>query len=89
MKRFLTGLLFFLLIAAKANPNFEIACRKLAAETAIQVVFEDRPVSRDDSRNLETLKRLSIFGKSPHHNVLGLTHAEPTASLDVLPRTHD
>lgn len=86
MKGVVTGLLFFLSASANASPGFEVACQKLAAEAAIRVVFEDRPVSRDDSLGLEALKRLSTSGNNPYHNVLGLTHAEPVASLDVLPR---
>jgi len=67
------------------SSGFELACEKLAGQAAIRVVFEDRPVSRDDSRSLNVLKRLSGAGNNPYHSVLGLTHAEPTASLDLTP----
>lgn len=86
LKSFVATLLLTLSPAAIAGSSFEIACEKLAGEAAIRVVFEDSQVSRDDSRNLETLKRLSRSDTSPYHNVLGLTHAEPVASLDVAPR---
>lgn len=79
-------LLFSLPTAVMGGSGFEVACEKLASEAAIHVVFEDRPVSRDDSRKLDALKRLSGAGTNPYHSVLGLTHAEPTAGLDVMPR---
>ncbi|UCV09827.1 hypothetical protein [Dechloromonas denitrificans] len=78
--------MFFLPPAVIGGTGFEAACEKLASEAAIRVVFEDRPVSRDDSRQLDVLKRLSGAGTNPYHSVLGLTHAEPAASLDVMPR---
>lgn len=86
LQAFATSLLFFLSLAAKADTRFEVACEKLAAEAVIRVVFEDRPVARDDSQGLDVLKRLSGSGTNAYHNVLGLTHAEPTASLDLAPR---
>ena len=86
LKRFVATLLLFLPVAAMADTRFEIACERLEAEAAIRVVFEDRTVSRDDSRNLDVLKRLSRSGANPYHHVLGLTHAEPSASLDLAPR---
>jgi hypothetical protein len=78
--------LFFYSVAATADNRFAIACEKLASEAEVRVLFEDKQVTRDDSRNLEVLKRLSKSGPNPHHSVLGLTHAEPTASLEVTPR---
>ena len=85
-KRLLVILLFFCSIAARADTRFTLACEKLASEADIRVVFEDRQITRDDSRSLEVLKRLSKSGPNPHHSVLGLTLAEPTASLDITPR---
>lgn len=86
MNLLVATLLLFCSVAATADTGFIIACEKLAAEADIRVLFEDSAVTRDDSRSVEVLKRLSKSGPTPHHSVLGLTHAEPTASLDVTPR---
>jgi hypothetical protein len=71
--------------AASANPGFEDRCASLVAEAKVSVVFEDKPAARDDSRSLTELKGLSGSGPNAHHNVLGLTHALPSARLDVIP----
>ncbi len=86
MKPVVATLLLFFSLAAAADTRFSIACEKLAAEADIRVLFEDRPLTHDDSRSVEVLKRLAKSGTNPHHSVLGLTHAEPTASLEVTPR---
>ena len=83
MKTLLT-LLVLTTTAATANAqSFEARCRTLASEARIQVVFEDRPVTRDDSRSLDELRRLSQSGASTYHRVLGLTHAEPSSSMEL------
>lgn len=86
VKPVVATLLFFFSLAATADSRFTSACEKLAAEADIRVLFEDRQLTRDDSRSFEVLKRLARSGANPHHSVLGLTHAEPTASLEVTPR---
>ena len=86
VKPVVATLLYFCSVAAIAETRFASACEKLAAEAEIRVIFEDRQLTRDDSRSLEVLKRLSKSGPNPHHSVLGVTHAEPIASLDITPR---
>lgn len=79
------ALLLGLAPGATAQTGFEQACEQLASTAQMRIVFEDRPLTRDDSRSIEVLKRLSQAGSSPYHSVLGLTHAEPSASLDLTP----
>lgn len=71
---------------ASAQTRFEQACEQMAAAAQMRIVFEDRPVTRDDSRSTDVLKRLLQAGSSPYHSVLGLTHAEPSASLEFSPQ---
>lgn len=78
-------LLLFISPPAIADTKFALACEKLATEATIRVVFEDQQVIRDDSRSIEVLKRLSQSDSNPYHSVLGLTHAEPSARIDVTP----
>ena len=55
VKPVVATLLFFFSLAAAADTRFTIACEKLAAETDIRVLFEDKPLTRDDSRSVEVL----------------------------------
>ena len=59
VKPVVATLLYFCSVAATADTRFASACEKLAAEAEIRVIFEDRQLTRDDSRSLEVLKRLS------------------------------
>jgi hypothetical protein len=67
--------------------GFAERCRELSQQVRISVIFEDRQVITDESRNIEALNGLS--GKRAdayHHRVYGLTHAEPYFRLSVVPR---
>ena len=55
MKAVVVTLLFFFSLATAADSHFSIACEKLAAETDIRVLFEDKQLTRDDSRSVEVL----------------------------------
>jgi len=55
VKAVVATLLFFFSLAAAADTRFSIACEKLAAEADIRVLFEDRPLTHDDSRSIEVL----------------------------------
>lgn len=70
--------------ASAGSDSFVARCQKMAGDAQILAVFEDRPVTQDSSRGLETLKALSQAGgnANPYHRVLGLTHAEPAVSLE-------
>lgn len=86
--------LLALLMTSLANAQspvgatFESRCELLAKESKIQTTFEDKPITRDNNRTLDELKRLSQSGKTttasnPYHRVLGLIHAEPSSRLDL------
>ena len=89
----MTGLLAALLIgssgAVAAEDGFGAACDKLAGEARIEAIFEDRPVTRDESRGLDELKRLAQSRSSRYHHVLGLTRAEPSVDVDFSARFLD
>ena len=53
------ALLLCLSPGALAQSRFEQACEQMAAAAPMRIVFEDRPVTRDDSRSIEVLKRLA------------------------------
>lgn len=85
----LVAVVLFVLTSADAiaggGLSFEDRCARLGAEAKISVTFEDKQVSRSDSRSLSELKRLSGSRSNPYHSILGLTHALPSASLAVTP----
>jgi len=85
----LIALVLFALTASDATAgsslSFEDRCARLAAEAKISVVFEDKQVNRSDSRSLSELKRMSGSRANQYHSILGLTHAVPSAKLDVTP----
>ncbi len=59
-----------------ADADFAQRCEALAAQARISVVFEDRPITRDDTRTREQLRHLSQLGGAPTHHVYGLTYAQ-------------
>ena len=73
-------------LAAQAD-NFEQRCERLARTASVSVVFEDTPVTWDTRRSAEELKKLGPTQGNPYHTVLGLTHAQPTANLQVSHRS--
>ena len=83
MKTLFTLLVLCSCAATAMAQGFGARCNTLASETRIQVLFDDRPAARDDSRSLDELRRLSQSATSPYHRVLGLTQAEPTSHLEV------
>lgn len=66
-----------------AGGDFTERCEKLVADARIRVVFEDSPVTRDDSHNIAELTRLAGSGVNRFHNVLGTTRGEPIASMTL------
>ena len=70
---------------AASSASFEDRCERLGADARIFVVFEDKPVSRSDSRSIAELKGLSGVRSNQYHSILGLTHAVPSAKLDITP----
>jgi len=73
-------------VAAQAD-NFEQRCERLAQTASVSVSFEDTPVTWDTRRSAEELKKLGPSQGNPYHTVLGLTHAQPTANLQVSHRS--
>lgn len=81
----LARLLVWLLLfpgAGAAATEFEARCQQLAESAgAVNVVFEDIPVTWDTRRDPDELRRLSGGEPNPWHTVLGLTRARPTARV--------
>ena len=76
MKILLLALALLPLVAAAEADGFTQQCERLAAGARIEVLFEEPPVTRDDSRSRDELMRLSQSSRNPNHAVLGLTQAE-------------
>jgi len=83
MKTLITLLLLTSAATMAGAQSVAERCQALASQAQIQVVFDDTPVTRDDSRTLDELRRLSQSAASPYHRILGLTHAEPSSRLVV------
>ena len=67
--------------------DFTERCAQLPQQAKITVVFHDRQVIADDTRNVQELNRMSGRPAGDHHNVYGLTHAKPVYRLQAAPRT--
>jgi hypothetical protein len=81
--------LFFSCSAAFADTEtFTARCTKLAEDAKIQVVFEDRVVSRNGHRSISELRLASQTDANRNHSVLGITRAQLSskwsASIDTL-----
>jgi hypothetical protein len=80
--RFVVGVVFaatsFLTLAqAQAtDAGFAQRCEALSISARVSVVFEDRPVARDDNRSREELRNLLQRGAGANHSVYGLTYAQ-------------
>lgn len=74
-------------VAGADNDSFKARCEKLAAEATFTAVFEDKPVSRDDGIRIADLARFAKAGSSLNHSTLGVTRAEPAASMALSVRT--
>jgi hypothetical protein len=81
MKLIATALMCLFSLLAQANGSFSERCEKMAAEATIRVLFEDKPVTRDESHTIDELTRLTGSWANRFHNVLGTTHAVPSASM--------
>jgi hypothetical protein len=85
-----TSYLSVALICLSANSagadDFEKRCKELSQRVKVSVTFQDRSVVVDQFRNIEALNGLSGKRLGSHHNVYGLTHAEPYFRLNVVPR---
>jgi hypothetical protein len=73
-------------VASQAD-NFEQRCERLARTASVSVSFEDTSVTWDTRRSAEELKKLGPAQGNPYHTVLGLTHAQPTANVQVSHRS--
>jgi hypothetical protein len=69
-------------LAAQASGSFIERCEKIAADARIRVVFEDKPMTRDDSRDSAELSRIAGSAISRFHNVHGITRAMPSADME-------
>jgi hypothetical protein len=73
-------------VARASNDEFRTACTKLGETVAVVVTFMDIAASENSAHTLKSLKSLSGKTSDPHHNVYGLTQAEPTFSYEIKPR---
>lgn len=62
--------------ARAADAGFAQRCEALAIQARVSVEFEDRPITRDDTRSREQLRNLSQRGGVANHSVYGLTYAQ-------------
>jgi hypothetical protein len=62
--------------AYAADADFDQRCDALVAQARVSVVFEDRPITRDDTRTREQLRNLSQRVGAANHHVYGLTYAQ-------------
>jgi len=81
MKPVVLALLCLASFIAHAGASFNERCEKLAAEANISIVFEDKPITRNDSSKADELTRMAGSGVNRFHNVLGTTHAVPSANM--------
>jgi len=72
--------------AYASNDEFRAGCIKLAQAATVVVTFTDIATSENSSHTVKSLKSLSRKTGDPHHQVYGLTHAEPTFSYEIKPR---
>ncbi len=59
-----------------ADGGFVQRCEALAIQARVTVEFEDRAITRDDTRSREQLRNLSQRGGVANHLVYGLTYAQ-------------
>jgi hypothetical protein len=79
-----TLLLLIWMFAGGAHADdFAARCAQLPQQEKIAVVFQDRRVMTDDTRNIQELNRMSGKPAGDYHNVYGLTHAKPSVSVQV------
>jgi hypothetical protein len=73
-------------MASAESNGFRADCQKLGEAVEIVVMYSDIVATEDHSHKVKSLKSLSAKANDPHHNVYGLTHAEPTFSYEIKPR---
>lgn len=62
--------------ASAADAGFAQRCEALANQAQVSVAFEDRPITRDDTRSREQLRNMSQREGAANHSVYGLTYAQ-------------
>jgi len=86
VKTYLTAVLLCFGATCACADDFAGSCGALPQQVKVAVAFQDRAVVTDESRNVQALNGLSGKPAGAHHNVYGLTHAEPNFRLSVVPR---
>jgi len=62
--------------ARAADADFAQRCEALASQARVTVRFEDRAVTRDDTRDRAQLRNLSQHDGATNHHVYGLTYGQ-------------
>lgn len=70
-------------VAWAENGEFKDRCNRLVETATVAVTFVDIGTSENSSHTVKSLKSLSGKTGDLHHNVYGLTHAEPTFSYEI------
>lgn len=70
-------------VAWAENGEFKDRCNRLVETAAVAVTFVDIRISENSSHTVKSLKSLSGKTGDLHHNVYGLTHAEPAFSYEI------
>ncbi len=73
---FVAASAIFLAQARAADANYAQRCEALSIQARVTVIFEDRPITRDDTRSREQLRNLSQSSGGANHSVYGLTYAQ-------------
>jgi hypothetical protein len=79
-------LLGWVIVGGARADDFAERCAQLPQQVKIAVVFRDRQVMTDGTRNIQELNRMGGRPAGDYHNVYGLTHAIPNFRLQVAPR---
>lgn len=82
----LAAALIFLATNCVSADEFAERCKQLPQQLQVSVTFEDRPVVTDESRDVQALNGLAGKRAGEHHNVYGLTYAEPNFRLSAISR---
>ena len=70
---------------AAETASFADQCQEMAMKSKFSIAFEDVQLVRDNTRNLDELRRLSQLTPSPYHFVYGLTRAQAKAEYEIHP----
>ncbi len=66
--------------------DFAERCEQLTRQASITAVFQDRPVTTDESKTVQALTVLSGKPTGGPNRILGLTHAKPSFQMGVVVR---